>query len=461
LLLGKRKSEFFVLGFVFCWKGMKSSKPIVKEIWKQQKTTPEKSILPPPFSRCLLFGHHEVNRQRPAQQHYSGEEGNGKVTQLGISNRKLMIQSSLVAAGRTAQQARHVLQSRLKCVRVPSSVHHNENMISSSGGARLSTTATCETARGHGNKGFAASSSVVMKNRSLLFSTDSSSTSSGTLHNVEVSSHQDMPTSELLLAASQCTSEGDAFQAHQILELLQSHKDVSEADVTKIATSLMTAWIENQSQCLTALEESIFKHQGNHKVLLGHLEGICDAAEYATQLLEKYLLKGGSVFKPSSSQEHHLVAVLDAWAKASEAGRNANLPQSLTSNVTKGIPQRMQHLLQQPKLKSSNAATMATATPTTTYSTDVYNQILRAWACSDEHLRGSMAEQIFQTIEVPNGESFRWIILAWCWSKERRRAFTATGHYMRRIRLLELGQTDMEPTMEDYHALFEAWTKAE
>jgi hypothetical protein len=376
-----------------------------------------------------------------------------------------MIQSSIVAAGRTAQQARHVLQSRLKCFGVPSSVHHNENIVSTSGCARFSTTAIWATARGRGHKCFVASSSVVVKNQTLLFSTDSSSTSSGTSLTVQVTSYHDRPTSELLLAATQYTSQGDVFQAHQILELLQSHKDVSEADVTKIATSIMSAWIEHQSQCLTSLEESIYKHQGNHKILLGHLEDICHAAESATQLLEKYLLKGGSVFKPSSSQEHHLVAVLDAWAKASEAGRNANLPQSLTSSVTKGIPQRMQHLLQQPKLKPSNTttttATPTPTTPTTTYSTGVYNKVLKAWACSDEHLRGSMAEQIFQTIEVPNGESFRWIILAWCWSKERRRAFTATGHYMRRIRLLELGQTDMEPTMVDYHILFEAWTKAE
>jgi hypothetical protein len=97
-----------------------------------------------------------------------------------------------------------------------------------------------------------------------------------------------------------------------------------------------------------------------------------------------------------------------------------------------------------------------------------FNQVLEAWAYSDEHLRGAMAEQLFQKLRHGNpaavhfnGRSYRLIIAAWSWSRERRHAFNATGHLMKMLRKLEKGDESMEPTMDDYHMILKAWTNAE
>jgi hypothetical protein len=161
---------------------------------------------------------------------------------------------------------------------------------------------------------------------------------------------------------------------------------------------------------------------------------------------------------------------LKAWANACEAAHQAGMIKS--SDFVRGIPQRSQHILLQlmpqtianSNTTNSNSTTTTAPMAATPATVECYNQVIKAWAYSGEHLRGTMAEQLFQKMgdEEPNGETFQLIIRAWSWSKERRCAFTATGHFMRMMKLLEFGRPDMEPSsMEFYHVLLRAWTTAE
>lgn len=202
----------------------------------------------------------------------------------------------------------------------------------------------------------------------------------------------------------------------------------------EIQTAVMDSWIGYQSQCKEQLKESLSRSSGetNPSEVHSYVQEMGKAAEHASQILE-------SMDSPS---RHHVVAVLKALANVSEASRVANVTKG---DFVRGVPQRAQRIWQ----TNENLPIEGS------------NQLLRAWAYSKEHLRGTMAEQIFQTIEKPNGESYKNIIRAWCWSKERRCAFTATGHFMRMMRLLETGNSDMQPSLDDYHVLFHAWTTAE
>ena len=176
---------------------------------------------------------------------------------------------------------------------------------------------------------------------------------------------------------------------------------------------------------------------------------------------------------------HKCNSVLAAWAKASQV-----------STTRLGIPQRATYLLQRMEAShhypsGGGGGVAGTGVQATTKS---YNSVLEAWAWSCEHLRATMAEQIFQTMlrqskkaskrrrssgggdseastniswARPNGESYRWIIQAWCHSRQRKSAFTATGHLMRYLRRLEKGFEDIEPTLDTYHMVLKAWKTAE
>jgi hypothetical protein len=232
---------------------------------------------------------------------------------------------------------------------------------------------------------------------------------------------------QLKEVAMKYSREDNPREAHLILEQLESPGSIE----TEIRTSVMDSWIRYQAKCHVELKESI-SDKDSLSVLRSHLKEICHAAERASELLH-------TMEDPSSN---HLVAVLKAWANACEASYESGI---VKIDNLRGIPQRAQHLLnlqEHPTVES-------------------YNQVLKAWAYSSEHLRGSMAEQLFHKIGDPNGETYKNIIRAWCWSKERRCAFTATGHFMRMVRLLETGRSEMEPSLADYHALFRAWTGAE
>jgi hypothetical protein len=234
-------------------------------------------------------------------------------------------------------------------------------------------------------------------------------------------------------------------KAQIVLHHLQQTQ-ASEEEIAIIWSSVVDAWLEYQKQQLKLLQDSI-RHRDGMSVLRERVGTIGRAALAASELVEGGLRSGDKKVSP-----HHILAILRTWANTSEAVRLAGLT-TTKSGGWSGIPQRAQHILD---------SYYTTIPP----STEAVNQVLKAWANSGEYLRGTMAEQVFQkhlqgTKASPDGESYRNMIRAWSWSKESRGAFTATGHYMRMLRLLENGQIEMEPTLEDYRILFQSWTSAE
>ncbi len=206
-------------------------------------------------------------------------------------------------------------------------------------------------------------------------------------------------------------------------------------------TSIVDAWLEYQKKQLVILEEAV-RHGDSTVVLRDRLEEICYAAESASELVEKEL-------HDKKVSSHHVLMILKAWATACQATRMAGLTTSKAGDWS-GIPQRAQHILTQYQLITGQKPT-----------TESINQVLKAWAYSGEHLRGTMAEQFFAKQKDTNGETLRIMIRAWSWSNEKRDAFAANGYFLRMMRLLELGETEMEPTLEDYRILFQAWATAE
>jgi len=243
-----------------------------------------------------------------------------------------------------------------------------------------------------------------------------------------------MTPSQLQQLVLKHSRQENPMEAHNILNKLFT---MDSKEVTpEIQTAVMDSWIVYQSKCQQQLNESLSSgssSESNLSEVHRHVHEMGKAAEHASQILE-------SMDSPS---RHHIVAVLKALANVSEASYIANVSKG---DFVRGVPQRAQHFWQ---IHDESLPIEAS------------NQLLRAWAYSKEHLRGTMAEQVFQKIEHPNGESYKNIIRAWCWSKERRCAFTATGYFMRMMRLLETGKSDMDPSLDDYHVLFHAWTTAE
>lgn len=147
--------------------------------------------------------------------------------------------------------------------------------------------------------------------------------------------------------------------------------------------------------------------------------------------------------------------VLHAWARACYSFRfdvqAKNDPH--VQRLCRGTPQRAQFLLQQLERLSSNELPV-----------EYYEAVLQTWACSNEHLRGVLAEKVFRQIRPQDltPAAYHWIIRAWAWSRDPRAAFTATGHVMKRLRHHSNEMNaGMEPSLEEYEIIFNAWTRAE
>lgn len=252
---------------------------------------------------------------------------------------------------------------------------------------------------------------------------------------------------ELQQLALKYARQADPRKAQLVLASLQQIK-ASDEEVAIIWSSVIDAWLEYQKEQMQLLIKLVQQEEDNSATLLSHVENIHSAAKAASEMVEGALQVDSNQKKVSS---HHVVAVLRTWAIALEAIRLSGF--STKNGPWSGIPQRSQHLLDN-FFKDKVPPTEAV------------NQVLKAWACSSEYMRGTMAELCFQkhlqgSTVTPDGESYRAIIRAWSWSKESRAAFTATGHLMRMMRLLDIGRVDLEPSLEDYHILFQAWTSAE
>ncbi|KAG7350816.1 chaperone protein DnaJ [Nitzschia inconspicua] len=208
--------------------------------------------------------------------------------------------------------------------------------------------------------------------------------------------------------------------------------DENVGNLSSIQTSLIDYWMKFQSSLLEQVKLSRSSGESDSMAEEKKLELLSEAYEAAIAVTNTL----DAMDNPSN---HHYEAILRAWAITCEMAHEMGLNQK---DIVVGIPQRTQSILNQQPNPSNES----------------YNQVIRAWAYSSEYLRGTMAEQIFQKIDYPDGNSFRMIIRAHSLSRETRSAFQATGHFMRMMRLLEMGKEDMQPTsMEDYHTLCKAW----
>jgi len=237
-----------------------------------------------------------------------------------------------------------------------------------------------------------------------------------------------------------------------LLERMEQLSAEDKEDLLHIQTSIIDYWIEYQCSFMNDIQESIIKEGPSlslgqndenstvseqektpQRLQYKYLREIHSAAASMTNVLE-------SMDDPTS---HHFVAILKAWANTCQIAYN--IGKTKTAYVV-GVPQRAQLILN-------------TMGPDATV--EAYNEVIKAWAYSSEYLRGTMAEQVFQKIQFPTGESFQMIMRAHAWSMESRSAFHATGQFMRMMRLLEAGRVDMEPpSIDEYHILCRAWTEA-
>lgn len=161
--------------------------------------------------------------------------------------------------------------------------------------------------------------------------------------------------------------------------------------------------------------------------------------------------------------------VLHAWARAAytlKVAATVHDHPTVLQRLSRGIPQRAQFLLQQLEQHSTSDVPPA-----------YYEAVLQTWASSPEHLRGIQAEKVLGRMCTLSAPALHWIIRAWAWSREPRAAFTATGHLMKRLRYHSYHVNDgpkgeaeeqqmedgmsMEPGLEDYEIIFDAWTRAE
>ncbi len=246
--------------------------------------------------------------------------------------------------------------------------------------------------------------------------------------------HREQPTSST-------TNRAQDILQH-ILERAAESKPVDGRieDFSNIQTSLIDSWTTHQSSIIRDMKEANAQETSGgdqQQLQLKRFKEVCSSAESMTSILE-------SMENPTP---HHYLAILKAWANTSKIAKLVG--KSKRADVV-GIPQRTQLILSQMGEDNDN-----------NISVEAYNEVIKAWAYSSEYLRGTMAEQVFRKIQFPTGKSLRLIMRAHAWSNEDRSAFHATGHFMRMMRLLEAGREDMEPSsIDDYHLLCDAWTKA-
>eukprot|EP00977_Amphora_coffeiformis_P019834 scaffold7485_cov176-Amphora_coffeaeformis.AAC.21 len=255
--------------------------------------------------------------------------------------------------------------------------------------------------------------------------------------------YQELKTAARHQRSSSTSLDQDEFKWRQIQEdLLQAWIDRSKDE------SLDTAsLIEAASQAHMILEDLDERFSLYAMSIPAKGENTADA------LVEEALddvppLENTMIFTAS-------LEVLQAWARACHGFRfDAQAKQDYNlQRMSRGIPQRAQFLLQQLERLSSKDLPLP-----------YYEAVLQTWACSNEHLRGVQAEKVFQRVppSACSPEAFRWIIRAWAWSRDPRAAFTATGHLMKQLRHYSHDMDGgMEPSVEDYEIVFDAWTRAE
>lgn len=232
--------------------------------------------------------------------------------------------------------------------------------------------------------------------------------------------------------------QGDVDEADHALARLEKLAQTSCEDSSAYAdldtyTRVLDAWVHHQEQV----------EKGPNQV-----NEMFQAADHAHKILEKLQRKSSeqadskATFMPT---QHHYDAVLRAWLNVTRAMLQAETP-------LRGIPQRAQRILEQMEEQADVKPSI-----------DHYNAVIETWGNSPEHLRASMAEKLFDKLSdriQPTNETYLILIRAWCRSKQDRAAFSATGHLMKMHRMIGQSDVGVEITMDDYHTILEAWTRA-
>ncbi len=221
-----------------------------------------------------------------------------------------------------------------------------------------------------------------------------------------------------------------------LLALPEGMPNVVERD----DSSLLKALIDYQQD----QRHRLLDHGDNHKE---DPIGTADIVTKVARAAECALIVLDRMPRPTAGQ---YLMVLNAWNYASAATVATSL-----QNQYKGIPQRAELVVQ--KLKQRNL-------PLTIQE---YNCVLKLWANSKEYLRGSFCERFFNqsfassrsnqdsTSIEPDANSYRWIVQAWCQSKETEAAYRATDY------LLMWRANDVDPPqLEDYHLVLETWARS-
>ena len=238
-------------------------------------------------------------------------------------------------------------------------------------------------------------------------------------------------------AILELTQQGDVVTADQALVRLERLAQQSDEVNLDTYTTVLEAWVARQNNV----------QRGPHQV--NEMFHAADRAQCILERLQRRLESDkDSVLRPT---QHHYDLVLNAWLNVTRTMLELDTP-------LRGIPQRSQRILE---LMRQQASTDPTIQPTIHH----YNAVLETWGNSPEHLRATMAENLFQQVRQqtsvkPDNETYLIMIRAWCRSKQDRAAFNATGHLMKMHRLMFQGVEGVELTMKDYKTILEAWTGA-
>lgn len=238
-------------------------------------------------------------------------------------------------------------------------------------------------------------------------------------------------TSDVQKAILKHLEEGDVEKADEALKRFDE-RDSPESIELDTYTAVLNAWIQHLKQV----------EDGPHLV-----DQQFQAANRANAILERLQQKlaqeADAVLRPT---QQHYNAVLNAWLLVTQSMLELDTP-------LRGIPQRAQRVLEELQRQSKRDSTVE---PTI----QNYNAVIETWGNSPEHLRGTMAESVFQQVLEPNNDSYLAVIRAWCRSKQDRAAFTATGHLMKVHRIMGQDKGDFGLALKDYKTILEAWTRA-
>ena len=249
-------------------------------------------------------------------------------------------------------------------------------------------------------------------------------------------------------------------------------------------TSVLDSWVSYQKDLIFSSSSD----EDSQEKRVQMMKELIEAADQADLILKNMEDTFGIIL--SSKQKHalddirptshHYDAVINAWYNVASAYQEHKIRRNKESEgenggnfvYHRGVPQRAQLRLEaMENISHSNYLTYTNVRP----SIDTYNRVIEIWGMmrDKEHHFASMAQTIFDRLAPfnntgstegmvqPNSDTYRIMIRTWCQSTQKGAAFNATGFLMKMQSLLIDGIEEMEPTVEDYAMVLEAWSKAE